>query len=198
MTYNIESIISDLTKGKSETEIAQELSGMLNDAIKLKKAQDEEAELKRKEAEAKVASKKRQEDIQSCAVEIFDGILSYLIAVEANEIYDAIMSKYEDYVSELTDLLIKFADLLPLYKQIFNITANFASAESQLTRTSPTTHFTSKTKATASPAMSKRANSVPQIKVTKDNIDLFTESEIDKTLEDLIKDLLNMPNQPEF
>lgn len=195
MTYNIESIISDLTKGKSETEIAQELSSMLNDAIKLKKAQDEEAELKRKEAEAKVANKKRQEDIQSCAVEILDGILSYLITVEANEIYDAIMSKYEDYVSELTDLLVKFADLLPLYTQIFKMTAaNFASAENQPARTSPTTNFTSKTKATASPAMSKRANSVPQIKVTKDNIDLFTESEIDKTFEDLIKNITDTTN----
>lgn len=194
MTYNIESIISDLTRGKSETEIARELSDMLNDAIKLKKAQDEEAELKRKEAEAKNANKKRQEDVQSCAVEILDGILSYFVAVEANEIYDAIMSKYEDYVSELTDLLVKFADLLPLYMQIFKMTANFASAESQPTRTSPTTHFTSKTKATASPAMSKRANSVPQIKVTKDNIDLFTESEIDKILEDLIKNITDTTN----
>ena len=47
MTYNIESIISDLAKGKSESEIAQELSDMLNDAIKQKKAQDEENEIGR-------------------------------------------------------------------------------------------------------------------------------------------------------
>lgn len=188
MTYNIESIISDLTKGKSETEIARELSDMLNDAIKQKKAQDEEAARKLKEQ----ANERREKLIRDCAVTLLDAILSYLAAIEAEEIYDALMADFDVYVDDLTNNLIEIANYVPMYSNLLKM-AKSASSKTE-TKTYPsTTNFASKTAPKTSPATNPKEKADFKINVTRDNIDLLSDEEIDKFLSYITKSIVDAP-----
>ena len=186
MTYNIESIISDLTSGKSESEIAQELSDMLNDAIKQKKAQDEENERKLKEQ----ANEKREKLIRYCATTLLDAVPTYLSTIEAEEIYDALMADWDVYVDDLTNGLIEIANYVPMYSNLLKM-AKSASSKTE-TKTCPsTTDFASKTASKTSPAISSRGKAEPKVTVTKDNIDLLSDEEIDKFLSYITKSIVN-------
>lgn len=115
MTYNIDSIIGELANGKSEIDIAKELSDMLNKAVAKKKAQDEAARIEKE----KKAKQKRSEDIETAAINMLEGVLDYFEAIECNELYDAIMENYDNIIQDFIKLLEQYSSLLPFYGKLY-------------------------------------------------------------------------------
>lgn len=113
--YNIDSIISELANGKSETDIAKELSDMLNKAVAEKKARDEAARIEKE----KKAKQRRSEDIETAAINMLNGALDYFVAIECNEFYDAIMENYDSIIQDFAKLLEQYSSLLPFYGKLY-------------------------------------------------------------------------------
>ena len=115
MTYNIDSIISELAKGKSEGDIAKELSDMLNAAI---------AQKKQKEAEEAAARQKAQEtqtqkDIAIIAECIIEYIVDYLHTIDCHNMAEYMDSHWDEMTQEMTTVLTNLRTVMPLYDKLF-------------------------------------------------------------------------------
>lgn len=114
MTYNIESIISDLANGKSETEIARELSDMLNAAI---------AQKKQKEAEEAAARQKAQEETRNNIAFIAQSFIEYLVdylrAIDCNNMAEYIDEHWYEVSQEIITVLMNLRTIMPFYDKLF-------------------------------------------------------------------------------
>ena len=113
--YNIDFIISELANGKSETDIAKELSDMLNAAI---------AQKKQKEAEEAAARQKAQEEetqknIAFIAKSITEYLTDYLYAIDCHNMAEYMDAHYEEMAQELTTVLMNLRTVMPFYEKLF-------------------------------------------------------------------------------
>ena len=115
MTYNIDSIISELANGKSEGDIAKELSDMLNAAIAQKKQKEAE-----KEAEEAVARQKAQEEkIAFIAQNMIEYLVNYLYAIDCNNMAEYIDAHWYEVSREITETLMSLRTIMPFYDKLF-------------------------------------------------------------------------------
>ena len=115
MTYNIDSIISELANGKSEGDIAKELSDMLNAAIVQKK---------QKEAEEAAARQKAQEeethkDIAFIAESMIEYLVNYLYAIDCKNMAEYIDAHWYEVSREITETLMSLRTVMPFYDKLF-------------------------------------------------------------------------------
>lgn len=115
MTYNIDSIISELANGKSEGDIARELSDMLNAAIAQKKQKEaEEAANRQKEQE-----KQTQEEIKFIAENIVEYFSEYLYAIHCDNMAEYMDAHWDEMTQEMTTVLTNLRSVMPLYDKLF-------------------------------------------------------------------------------
>ena len=115
MTYNIDSIISELANGKSEGDIAKELSDMLNAAI----AQKKQKEAEEAAARQKAKEKEIQEDIAFIAQTITEYLTDYLYAIDCRNMAEYMDAHYEEMAQELTTVLMNLRTVMPFYEKLF-------------------------------------------------------------------------------
>lgn len=115
MTYNIDSIISELANGKSEGDIAKELSDMLNAAIAQKKQKEAE-----KEAEEAAARQKAQEEkIAFIAENMIEYLVNYLYAIDCNNMAEYIDAHWYEVSREITETLMNLRTVMSFYDKLF-------------------------------------------------------------------------------
>lgn len=115
MTYNIDSIIGELANGKSETDIARELSDMLNAAIAQKKQKEAEEAAARQKAQ----EKQTQKDIEFIAETIIQYLVEYLHTIECHNMAEYIDAHWEETTQELTAVLMNLRSVMPFYDKLF-------------------------------------------------------------------------------
>lgn len=115
MTYNIDSIISELANGKSEGDIAKELSDMLNAAIAQKKQKEAEEAAARQKAQ----EKETQKDIAFIAETITEYLVDYLHTIDCHNMAEYIDAHWDEMVQELTAILINLRAIMPFYEKLF-------------------------------------------------------------------------------
>jgi hypothetical protein len=115
MTYNIDSIISELANGKSEGDIAKELSDMLNTAIAQKKQKEAEEAAARQKAQ----EKEIQRDIELIAESITEYLANYLYTIDCHNMAEYMDAHYEEMAQELTSVLMNLRTVMPLYEKLF-------------------------------------------------------------------------------
>lgn len=115
MTYNIDSIISELANGKSEGDIARELSDMLNAAIAQKKQKEAEEAANRQKAQ----EKQTQKDIEFIAETIIQYLVEYLHTIECHNMAEYIDAHWEETTQELTAVLVNLRTVMPFYDKLF-------------------------------------------------------------------------------
>ena len=115
MTYNIDSIISELAKGKSEGDIAKELSDMLNAAIAQKKQKDAEEAAARQKAQEEETHK----DIAFIAESMIEYLVNYLYAIDCNNMAEYIDAHWYEVSREITETLMSLRTIMPFYDKLF-------------------------------------------------------------------------------
>jgi hypothetical protein len=118
MTYNIDSIISELANGKSEGDIAKELSDMLNAAIAQKKQKEAEKEVEEAAARQKAREKEIQRDIELIAESITEYLSDYLYAIDCPNMAEYMDTHYEEMAQELTAVLMNLRTVMPFYDKL--------------------------------------------------------------------------------
>lgn len=115
MTYNIDSIISELANGKSEGDIAKELSDMLNAAIAQKKQKEAEEAAARQKAQEEKAHK----DIAFIAENMIEYLVNYLYAIDCNNMAEYIDAHWYEVSREITETLMSLRTVMPFYDKLF-------------------------------------------------------------------------------
>ena len=115
MTYNIDSIISELAKGKSEGDIARELSDMLNAAIAQKKQKDAEEAAARQKAKEEETHK----DIAFIAESMIEYLVNYLYAIDCKNMAEYIDAHWYEVSREITETLMSLRTIMPFYDKLF-------------------------------------------------------------------------------
>lgn len=115
MTYNIDSIISELANGKSEGDIAKELSDMLNAAIAQKKQKEAEEAAARQKAQEEEAHK----DIAFIAESMIEYFVNYLYAIDCNNMAEYVDTHWYEVSREITAILINLRTVMSFYDKLF-------------------------------------------------------------------------------
>lgn len=115
MTYNIDSIISELANGKSEGDIAKELSDMLNAAVAQKKQKEAEEAAARQKAQ----EKETQEEITIIAEDIIEYFSEYLYAIHCDNMAEYMDTHWDETVEAVTEVLMNLRTVMPLYDKLF-------------------------------------------------------------------------------
>lgn len=119
MTYNIDSIISELANGKSEGDIAKELSDMLNAAIAQKKQKEAEKEAEEAAARRKAQEEKAHKDIAFIAENMIEYLVNYLYAIDCNNMAEYIDTHWYEVSREITEILMNLRTIMPFYDKLF-------------------------------------------------------------------------------
>lgn len=115
MTYNIDSIISELANGKSEGDIAKELSDMLNAAIAQKKQKEAEEAANRQKAQ----ERQTQEDITLIAESMIEYLVDYLHTIDCHNMAEYIDAHWEETTQEVIAVLMNLRTVMPFYNKLF-------------------------------------------------------------------------------
>lgn len=115
MTYNIDSIISELANGKSEGDIAKELSDMLNVAIAQKKQKEAEEAAARQKAQEEEAHK----DIAFIAESMIEYFVNYLYAIDCNNMAEYVDTHWYEVSREITAILMNLRTVMLFYDKLF-------------------------------------------------------------------------------
>ena len=113
--YNIDSIISELANGKSEGDIAKELSDMLNAAVAQKKQKDAEEAAARQKAQ----EEKTQKDIAFVAESMVECLVEYLRIVDCHNMVKYLDEQWDEACQEIVELLTNLRTVMPFYDKIF-------------------------------------------------------------------------------
>ena len=119
MTYNIDSIISELANGKSEGDIAKELSDMLNAAIAQKKQKEAEKEAEEAAARQKAQEEKAHKDIAFIAESMIEYFVNYLYAIDCNNMAEYVDTHWYEVSREITAILMNLRTIMPFYDKLF-------------------------------------------------------------------------------
>ena len=119
MTYNIDSIISELANGKSEGDIAKELSDMLNAAIAQKKQKEAEKEAEEAAARQKAQEEKAHKDIAFIAENMIEYLVNYLYAIDCNNMAEYIDAHWYEVSREITETLMSLRTIMSFYDKLF-------------------------------------------------------------------------------
>lgn len=115
MTYNIDSIISELANGKSEGDIARELSDMLNAAIAQKKQKEAEEAAARQKAQ----EKETQTDIAFIAESMVECFVEYLHTIDCHNMAEYMDAHWDEMTQEMTAVLMNLRTVMPFYDKLF-------------------------------------------------------------------------------
>ena len=115
MTYNIDSIISELANGKSEGDIAKELSDMLNAAIAQKKQKEAEEAANRQKAQ----ETQTQKDIEFIAESIVEYVVDYLYTIKCHNMGEYIDAHWDETCQEIAGFLMNLRTVMPFYDKLF-------------------------------------------------------------------------------
>lgn len=119
MTYNIDSIISELANGKSEVDIAKELSDMLNAAIAQKKQKEAEKEAEEAANRQKAQEKQTQKDIAFIVENIVYYFSTYLYTIHCDNMAEYVDAHWEETIQAVTEILMNMRTIMPLYDKLF-------------------------------------------------------------------------------
>lgn len=115
MTYNIDSIISELANGKSEGDIAKELSDMLNAAIAQKKQKEAEEAAARQKAQ----EKQTQKDIAFIAESIIEYLVDYLHTIDCHNMAEYMDAHWDEMCQEIAGIFMNLRTIMPFYDKLF-------------------------------------------------------------------------------